>query len=318
MISKRMHLYFLLIMMISSCLRSPTEPDLVTSKELAKIPFEDLSGKIFFKRTLNDQAERCHFMILNAQERTLRSIAIFDTYVPTNLMTSRNGEKILFSYYVFKGQTRSFLWQMYVMDVASKVVNNIAPSIFDDSFGAWSPDSDKIAFWSNRFLRSSIWIADLAQDSVYHLKDVSEPARTRPAWFSHEPAILIGDINENSFPAFYRIDLPSGAIEEIYRDNQTSADVIFKHPMISHDDKNLAFVKSYKDKFDEIWLFNFGSSKAEQITTGYFDWHPAWSPDDTKILFSRGDFLSVVKIEDREIKQITRGKHIDEFPSWTQ
>ena len=115
-------IYFL-ILMIASCLKSPTESKLVTSKELSRIPFEKLSGKIVFKRMLKDQPERYHFMMLNADERTLQSLATFDTYVPTNLMLSPNADKILFSYYVYKGQTRSFLWQMYVRGYAPSPQN---------------------------------------------------------------------------------------------------------------------------------------------------------------------------------------------------
>lgn len=315
----RYHQFFWLIflfVLIAGCVQSPTEPRLVTSKELSQIPFEKLAGQIVFKRTLKDQPERYYFMMLNAHARDLESIAIFDTYVPTNLMLSPNADKILFSYYVYKGQTRSFLWQMYVMNIASKVEKNIAPSLYDDSYGAWSPDGRKIAFWSNRERRSSIWLADLERDSSYRLIDVAEIARSRPAWLADGSAIVFSALDENFHPIFYRLELATETLQPVYRDTLTSNDVVFKHPMISHDGSMLAFVKSFKARFDEIWLFNFKTGGAGRLTTGFHDWHPAWSPDDSEILFSRGSYLFLIELVEGALTQITFGDHIDEYPSW--
>jgi len=315
---RQSHFYLLIFMILimASCLRTPTEPKLITSKELSLIPFEQLSGKIVFKRTLKEQPQQYHFMMLNAEEQTLQSIAIFDAFVPTNLMLSPNADRILFSYYIYKGQTRSFLWQMYVMDIASMTKKNIAPSLYDDSYGSWSPNGRQIAFWSNRFLESSIWLADFDQDSCYYVIEIDQIARSRPAWFSDGKTIVVSNIDENFHPSFYRLELSSGAIQKIYSDGRTNEEVVFKHPMISHNDRFLAFVKSIKAQFDEIWLFDLETRVASQLTTGYFDWHPAWSPDDSKIMFSRGDFLYIVDVNGSSLTRVTFGKHTDEYPSW--
>lgn len=300
------------------CIQSPTAPALVPAKELAQVPFDQLSGTIAFRRAVKDQPEQYYFMLLDAQRRTLRDIAFTELLVPTNLSLAPDGTRILFANFVFKAPLNRYVWQLYVLDIATLALRNVAPSEEDDSFGAWAPDGQRIAFWSNRNKQSSLWLVNLEQDSAYFLVAVDEVTRTRPAWFSDNQRLVFASTDSIFHPAFYELDLVALSQQKIYVDELSSTDVIFKHPAISHDDRFLVFVKSYRSTYDEIWLFCFETRTAKRLTTGAWDWHPAWSPDDRHILFSRGSHLFMITNSGDSLSQVTFSKHTDEYPSWAR
>jgi len=302
--------------LLLSCEKTPTEPTLTSAEEQRNIPFDELTGKIAFRRILTDKPGYYYFMLLDGDNNDLHGIAYFDTYVPTNLMLSPDGRQILFSYFIFNGQTRGHLWQLYSMFIENLYMYSISPSLYDDSYATWSPDGMKIAFWSNRLLESSMWVFDFDLDSSYYSVDIDKITRTRAAWDSDSKNFIFASSDSNSKPTLYKFELSTSSIEPIYTDELTTNEVIFKHPVFSHDNKLLAFVKAYKNKFDEIWILNIELNDAFQLTTGFSDWYPAWSPDGNKIIFSRGNHLYLIDIESSDLKQVTFGDHTNEYPSW--
>lgn len=302
---------------VLSCQKNPAAPDPISANETAQIPFQKLSGKIAFRRVLQKEPEQFYFMLLDAEQQTIAPFASFNIYVPTNLLLSPDGIRMLFSYFVYKGQTRSFVWQMYILEIPIRLIRNVAPSIYDDSFGAWSPDGKKIAFWSNRDLQSAIWLVDLAMDSSYKLVNVDNMARTRPSWRADGMNLVYASSDSNNKSTFYQYHIGTSTSETIYSDELTTTDLIFKHPIISPDDRWLAFVKSHKNGVDEIWIFDFETKAITRVTTGYSDWHPAWSPDGAKLLFSRGNYLFIINRDGTDLTQVTfHSGAIDEYPSW--
>lgn len=300
------------------CRKNPVIPEPINSEEIAKIPFDKLSGKIAFKRALEERPDEYFFILLDGNLKTFTIITTFYTNIPGNLMVSPEGTQILFSYFIFKGQIQSFLWQIYLLDIEAQTIKNATPSLYDDSYGAWSPDGEKIAFWSNRNLQSSIWLVDLAEDSSYHLVDVNYATRTRPAWFSDGSNLVYASTDSNFKVAIFKLNLVTRSSEKLYNEEFTTNDVIFKHPDISPDDKYLCFVKSYRSTYDEIWILNLQNKEANRITTGAADWHTCWSPDGQKIVFSRDNHLFIINKDGSDLTQITFGDHLDECPSWCQ
>lgn len=305
-----------IILIFNTCEKNPTIPDPITGDEEAKLPFDRLSGKIVFKRTVDERPDEYFFMQIDGNLKTFTILASFYTNIPANLMLSADGTQILFSYFIYKGQIQSFLWQMYVMDIQSGTIQNIAPSLYDDSYGTWSPDGKKIAFWSNRYLKSSIWLVDFDMDSSYHLVDVNYSTRTRAAWLSDSDNLVYASIDSNYKVAFFKFNLSTLTSEKLYSDEFTTSDVIFKHPDISPDDNLLCFVKSYKSTYDEIWILNLQTGQANRLTTGSIDWHPYWSPDGKKIIFSRQKQLFLINKDGSDLTQVTESGHLDEYPSW--
>lgn len=91
----------------------------------------------------------------------------------------------------------------------------------------------------------------------------------------------------------------------------------------SPDGKRICFV-SRRDGYSSLWLMKHDGTDQERLTRGdrVDDDFPAWSPDETEILFSRGnghgpDDLWRVTLEPRVEEQLTRGPTMDYAPCWS-
>lgn len=311
-------LSIIFLLLAWQCDRAPTQPVPVKSDELSKIPFEELrSGKIVFRRILKEFPDNYYFVELDIENNSLKEITNFEAYVPTNLALSPDGSKVLFSYFIYKGQTRSFLWQLYTLDLQSLVVRNVSPSLSDDSYGAWSPSGDRIAFWSNRLGTNSIWMVDLTQDSTYQIIDVEDVNNTRTTWLPNGEELVFVSADSSRKTTLYRLSLATGETTALYSDELTSSQVAFKHPMISPDGRYVAFVKAFLDYTEELWVLDLNSNTPTQLTEGQSDWHPVWSPDGNKILFSRTRHLFLINKDGSGLTQVTfRDDCTDEYPTW--
>ncbi len=297
------------------CEKNPTLPEPITTEELAQIPFEKLTGRIAFRRLLPDRPDEYFFILLDAAKRSLTDVGYSCPNIPTNLSLSPSADQILFSYYVLKGEFSNFLWQIYTINLATEKFQNVAPSFFDDSYGAWSPDGKKISFWSNRDQKSSIWLVDLEQDSTYFLVAVAERARTRCAWQPDGKRLLFADSDSSGRAELWFFNLETTEVELLI-ESLAEEEVVYKHPNLSFDGEQLVFVKSFTSGHDEIWWLNLTNKQCNQVTTGYSDWHPCWSPLADRILFSRGNHLFLIKPDGSELEQVTYAASTDEFPSW--
>ncbi len=309
-------LILIFLLVVISCDENPTEPELITDNEKQNIPFDRLSGKIAFRRILDKQPDFYYFMLLDGNQENLEGIAVLDGKVPTNLDLSPDGLNILYSFFSFLGPGGYFHWQLYIMNIDNLGIINISQSNSDDSYGTWSPDGSKIAFWSNRDTQSSIWIADSRLDSIYHLVDVSEASRTRPAWYPDGEHLLISSTDSNAKSILFKFEISTKDSEILLTSEDQYSDVLFKHMDISPDGSKAAFVKAHANNIDEIWILNLSDLQTTNLTTGHADWHPAWSPDGNQILFSRGKHLYVMNEDGSDMNQVTSGKHTNEFPSW--
>ncbi|MEO7684655.1 MAG: hypothetical protein ABIU86_12060, partial [Gemmatimonadaceae bacterium] len=72
-----------------------------------------------------------------------------------------------------------------------------------------------------------------------------------------------------------------------------------------------------------IWVMNADGSSAKALTTNpRGDWHPAWSPDGTKIAFSRGVSTNIRDIwtmnaDGTLVAPLTNGLQGAQDPSWS-
>lgn len=306
----------LITLALLACEHIPTEPEVVSKEELSQVPFERLSGKILFRRTLHDRPGEYYLMLLEAASRQLKVVAYFGSFVPANFALSHDANRAVFSYFIYASTFWGYNWQLYVMDLATTSWRRLCPSEYDDSFPAWSPDDSHIAFWTNRDLRSSIWLADLATDSASHVVNVSDSIHTRVAWLGDGNAFVYVTVDTAHHAGLYRFDLRNRASTLLYSLEVPVSQAIIKHPALSPDETRVAFVRAQVSGIDEIWVFELATAVASRLTTGVSDWHPAWSADGTQILFGRGDHLVIMRSDGSELAQVTFGKHTNEYPSW--
>jgi len=304
-----------IVIAIFSCMETPTAPDPATVEELNKIPFDKLTGKIFFRRVLDGMPDEYYFMMIDADEHTFKEIAYFYPNVPANLAISPDGTSILFSLYVFKGVMQSFYWQMYVMTIADRKIQNVTPSYSDDSYGSWSPDGKKISFWSNRNFESAIWMVDLEKDTSYSLVKVARDARTRAPWTPDGESIIVSGTNSADKAILFRLNVTTLEKDTLLT-SELSEYVVYKHLSISPDGNRLAFSTAHLDGIWEIWTLDLNSGTTFQVTSEDSDWHPVWSPDGEWIMFNRGYLLYIIKADGKDLTQVTHSDHIDQYPSW--
>ena len=76
------------------------------------------------------------------------------------------------------------------------------------------------------------------------------------------------------------------------------------------------FISINDQNNDEIWIYNFQTKSANRLTTGYSDWHPVWSLEREKLLFSRGRHFYIINRYGSDLSQVTFSDHLDEYPAW--
>ncbi len=306
----------LFLILFSSCEKDPTSPPILPEDEITKIPFDRLTGKIAFRRIVQDLPDEYYLILIDAQERSLTNKALFYPYVPANFQFSPNGNQILFSYYVLKA-SGYFQWQLYLTDLTDLSVQNISPSYYDDTFGTWSPDGKKVAFWSNRNMLSAIWLQEIGADSAQMLIRVKQIARTRPAWTPDGQNLIVSSMDTVGHAILLNFNLGNSDIDTLFTSAEDSNSVVYKHLALAQDGERIALVKAQLNGIDEIWIFNLVNKSRTRLTTGHADWHPCWSPDGSQILFSRGQSLFIIRDDGTDLEQVSFGEHnFDEYPTW--
>jgi len=95
-----------------------------------------------------------------------------------------------------------------------------------------------------------------------------------------------------------------------------------EHPRWSHSGQRIAFV-TYRDGDAEIYVMDRDGANQINLTndTNEYDGEPDWSPDDSKIAFSRNkvpyhDYIFIMNSDGTDIHAITDDQH-NEFPIWS-
>jgi Tol biopolymer transport system component len=188
------------------------------------------------------------------------------------------------------------LVDIYAMDVNGHNVHQLTTSFAFETWGAWSPDTLKIAFMSNRIpdttftARFQIYVMNSdgsnvsqltfpypARDSTGHVKDTT--SSYQPAWSSDGTKIVFGSTRDTN-PEIFVMD-PNGS-NIVRLTNNPAAD---GQPAWSPDGTKIAFATD-RDGNNEIYVMNANGSVPVNLTNNVAsDLAPAWSPDGTKIAF---------------------------------
>ena len=190
------------------------------------------------------------------------------------------------------------LVDIYAMDVNGHKLEQLTTSYAFEDWGAWSPDTFKILFQSDRIpdttftARFQIYVMNSdgsnvgqltfpnpARDSITgHVKDTT--SNYHPAWSPDGTKIAFGSTRDTN-PEIYVMD-PNG-FNVVRLTNNPAAD---GQPAWSPDGSKIAFV-SDRDGNAEIYVMNAtdGSGLVNLTNDPGSDYAPAWSPDGTKIAF---------------------------------
>jgi len=188
------------------------------------------------------------------------------------------------------------LVDIYAMDVNGGHLEQLTTSFAFEDWGAWSPDTFKILFQSNRIpdttytARFQIYVMnsdgsnvsqltfpDPAKDSTGHVIDTT--SNFHPVWSPDGTKIAFASTRDTN-PEIFVMD-PNGS-NVVRLTNDSAADA---QPAWSPDGTKIAFATD-RDRNNEIYVMNANGSGALNLTNNPgSDLAPSWSPDGTRIAF---------------------------------
>jgi len=224
------------------------------------------------------------------------------------------------------------LVDIYTIDARRTNLQQLTTSFALDERAAWSPDTLKILFQSDRIPDSSyadrfqifvmnsdgsslspLTFPDPARDSTGHVIDTT--SNFHPAWSPDGTKIAFASSRDTN-PEIYVMD-PNGT--NIVRLTHDAADDA--QPVWSPDGNRIAFATN-RDGNNEIYVMNADGSLQVNLTKhGGSDLAPAWSPDGTKIAFqsdrSSGYAVWVMNADGSNAVRLTDPVPPSGAPSWS-
>ena len=177
------------------------------------------------------------------------------------------------------------LRDIYAIDASGKNLVQLTTSFALDDWAAWSPDTFKVLFQSDRIPDSTvavhfqIYVMNSDGSGVSELTAVAGADSYQPAWSPDGTKIAFGS-NRDGNGEIYVMD-PNGA--NVVRLTNNSAED--GQPAWSPVGGKIAFATA-RDGNDEIYVMNADGTGAVNLTNNAgSDLTPVWSPDGSKIAF---------------------------------
>jgi Tol biopolymer transport system component len=174
---------------------------------------------------------------------------------------------------------------LYAMDLNGQNLTQLSTSFALEDWGAWSPDTLKIAYQSDQRADTTaavhfhVYVMNSDGSNVVQLTFEDSADSYHPAWSPDGTKLAFGSTRDSN-PEIYVMDPNGSNIIRLTFDSAQDA-----QPAWSPDGAKIAFV-SDRDGNPEIFVMNADGSGPVNITNhAGSDLAPAWSPDGTKIAF---------------------------------
>ena len=208
-----------------------------------------------------------------------------------------------------------FADEIYVLDADGSSLVNVTNSPAADGGPTWSPDGNKIAFWTNRDGNSEIYVMNADGSNPVNL--TTDPATDNfPAWSPDGTKIAFTtDRDANGIFAIYVVNADgSGAATRLISPADDQA------PVWSPDGRRIAFIAG-----GDIYVMSADGSSSLNVTNNP-PFAPsggvAWSPDGLTIAFDKSEasgFLGiwVVNVDGSGLRPIApSGNSGNLSPAW--
>lgn len=188
---------------------------------------------------------------------------------------------------------------------------------------AWSPDGQKVAYYSNRTGNDDIWVASL--DSGEEVRLTTDPASDRrPAW-SPDGNWIAFDSDRSGNRDIWIIRADGGELKPL-----TSSPKEDLFASWSPDGQKIAFF-SYGSGINELWMIDVDGrnptpvlpklAREEARQCSFACHQPAWNQSSDKLAFhseqSGNRDIWVVNADGTELTRLTTDPGEDYYPSWT-
>ena len=188
---------------------------------------------------------------------------------------SPDGRKVAFS------SNRNGYWDLYILDLATGIVERLTDSLAYDGAPSWSPDGLWIVYESYIDDNLEIFITSTKEPNQLPIRLTANSAADHsPAWSpqgrqiafvstrSGDPEIWLADLNQADETSFLNLSQKPLNLD--------------RHPVWSPDGNNLIW-SSIQDGYHNLMLWEKGGIETDPRYIGSGDW-PSWSPDGSFVL----------------------------------
>lgn len=268
---------------------------------LVYLPSLCSAQNIIFTRQVNNN-DNLMIMDENGGIKTLTNHSRKDS----SPMISPDGKMVVFT------SERVGWWKIWTMNLETNEVKQLTNQGSADYSPTWSPDGSQIVFTSSRDGNQEIYVMNKdGSNKVNITKNKSEDVM--PQWASD--GFIYYATRTNDAYQIARIK-PDGSINEIL----TASNGNKLMPQLSNDGSNILYYGD-ADGNMEIYLMDMNTKKVSRLTNHpLMDIRPRWSPDNTKIVFERGNkgnnhHIYIMNADGSNVKQLTT-KNYNYTPSF--
>ena len=276
-------------------------------------------GVLAFSTRYNTISE-WRILMMDVRTRRVVEVGRYGWRIAVSLEWSPDGERLTYATY----SPRS---DVFVIDVYTGLIRNLTNDWAEDRYPTWSPDSQRVAFYSNRDqLRYDVYIAPLDASDTQRLTYVEA---AYPVWSPDGKKIVYA---ARASGDLYSLDTACLVqVRPCMENRLTTTYYDDRNPMWSPDGSQIAFITFHKmsgSTGDQIFVMNNDGSDLRLLATGWrFQGVPSWSPDSRSIAFvgkalrERYDSIYVVDVDTllapRKLADDAYYAYNERWPMWS-
>jgi Tol biopolymer transport system component len=197
--------------------------------------------------------------------------------------------------------------------VRSRVLTSEAPppetAHVRDGSPAWSPDSSRIAFYSERDGNAEIYV--MQADGSRQTRLTHHPAdEGYPSWSPDGRTISFDSDRDGDFE-IYAMDADGSNVRRLTRHPARDVSASW-----SPDGTRIAFMSDRNGDFD-VYVMQADGSKPTRVTTQGTNWFPLWSPDGGRLAIHVERDVHTLRADGSDLKRLTTDPDNGMYPSWS-
>lgn len=210
------------------------------------------------------------------------------------------------------------VWNLYTIAPDGSDLTQITD--FRSNNADWSPDGSKIVFQSDAQNepenQPDIYMVDADGQNLVELMDAPDTLEFAPRWGAGDEIIFLSSRSGNV--EVFLLNTASGELTQVTEGN---ASII--SAAISNDGERIAFVYPQGGNFTDMYIIDKsgGTSSVVRLTSDATrDSDPAWTPDDSQIVYSSDSSgntdLWLIDVNGENPVQLTDDEYYDAFPDY--
>lgn len=217
---------------------------------------------------------------------------------------------------------------IYMLNLVYMEITQLTDHPEEDTNPSWSPDGTKIAFESARDGNYEIYIMDINTSKVQRVT-FNNQNDTDPFWLPSGNQLAFHTYRpEDEFEGYYSIQI-DGTDEKILFNikNDSYISLVYdiewsektqKYGLVMYFKDHVGLFISNKDGSEIVEVHNY----KEDSFPGYYQQYLSWSPDGSKIAFSKGrsgsyNEVYYINLFSEEVIYIYTGSYQDYDPAWS-